>query len=118
MAMTLMEQVLRLGILTVKEMLIQLVSNLVYPFIIYINPSSSGNTPAITTKQFVNVFADVFTNDDDLIWPLQLIDLKDKEQFKVLYPLLFKLPHTVMHYLNELVFPEVEEILSDTCIDM
>jgi hypothetical protein len=25
----------------------------------------------------------------------------------VLYPLLYKLPHTVMHYLNDIIFPEV-----------
>ena len=55
----------------------------------------------------VNIFADMFADEDDLIWPLQLIDLRDQEQFKVLYPLLFKLPHAVMHYLNELIFPEV-----------
>lgn len=55
----------------------------------------------------VNIFEDVFSEEDDLIWPLQLIDLKDKEQFKVLYPLLFKLPHTIVHYLHEIIFPEV-----------
>ena len=55
----------------------------------------------------ISVFAEVFTEEDDLIWPLQLIDVKDTEQFKVLYPLLFKLPHTVMHYLNDIIFPEV-----------
>ncbi|KAJ1425171.1 hypothetical protein B484DRAFT_93375, partial [Ochromonadaceae sp. CCMP2298] len=55
----------------------------------------------------INVFADVFTEEDDLIWPLQLIDPMDTEQFKVLYPLLYKLPHTVMHYLNDIIFPEV-----------
>ena len=31
----------------------------------------------------------------------------DHEQFKVLFPLLFKLPHAVMYYLNEIIFPEV-----------
>ena len=55
----------------------------------------------------MNIFGEIFTEEDDLIWPLQLIDLKDKEQFKVLHPLMFKLPHTVMYYLNELIFPEV-----------
>ena len=55
----------------------------------------------------VNIFADVFTDVDDLIWPLQLIDTGDKEQFSVLYPLLSTLPHAVMFYLNELIFPEV-----------
>ena len=49
----------------------------------------------------------MFMEDDDLIWPLQLVDPRDKEQFKVLFPLMFKLPHTVMYYLNELIFPEV-----------
>ncbi len=55
----------------------------------------------------VNIFEQVFAEEDDLIWPLQLVDLKDKEQFKVLYPLLFKLPHTIQHYLHEIIFPEV-----------
>ena len=55
----------------------------------------------------VNIFESIFEDEDDLIWPLQLVDTRDQEQFKVLYPLLFKLPHTVMHYLNELIFPEV-----------
>ena len=55
----------------------------------------------------INIFAEMFIEEDDLIWPLQLIDIKDKEQFKVLYPLLFKLPHTVMFYLNDIIFPEV-----------
>jgi hypothetical protein len=55
----------------------------------------------------VNIFADVFSLLDDAIWPLQLIDKKDKEQFSVLYPLLFKLPHAVMYYLNEIIFPEM-----------
>ena len=31
----------------------------------------------------------------------------DHEQFKVLYPLLGRLPHAVMYYLNEVIFPEV-----------
>lgn len=53
------------------------------------------------------LFGKIFDLDDELIWPLQLIDPKDEEQFKVLYPLLFKLPHTVMYYLNDLIFPEV-----------
>ncbi len=37
------------------------------------------------------------------------MDPKDKEQFKVLYPLLRKLPHAIMHYLHELIFPEALE---------
>lgn len=55
----------------------------------------------------INIFADMFTEEDELIWPLQLVDVNDIEQFKVLYPILFKLPHVVMHYLNEIIFPEV-----------
>lgn len=67
----------------------------------------SSKPKSVTVKEKVNVFLEVFSNFDDFIWPLQLIDLNDKEQFRVLYPLLYKLPHSVMHYLNELVFPEV-----------
>lgn len=54
-----------------------------------------------------DIFANIFYGLDDLIWPLQLVDSRDTEQFKVLYPLLYKLPHSVMHYLNELIFPEM-----------
>lgn len=54
-----------------------------------------------------SVFGMIFELDDDLIWPLQLVDIQDREQFNVIYPLLKKLPHSVMYYLNELIFPEV-----------
>lgn len=54
-----------------------------------------------------SLFGKIFDIEDDLIWPLQLIDPKDTEQFKVIFPLLYKLPHPVMYYLNELIFPEV-----------
>jgi hypothetical protein len=54
-----------------------------------------------------SVFGKIFDLDEDLIWPIQLVDAHDKEQFKVLYPLLFRLPHAVMFYLNDLIFPEV-----------
>lgn len=62
-----------------------------------------------STKQPLvkGLFGQIFDIDDELIWPLQLIDLRDQEQFRVLYPLLYKLPHVVMYYLNELIFPEV-----------
>jgi hypothetical protein len=65
--------------------------------------------PLISFKnsEDINIFAEIFTEEDDLIWPLQLVDLKDQEQFRVLYPLMFKLPHVVMYYLNEIIFPEV-----------
>ena len=55
----------------------------------------------------INIFANVFNEEDDLVWPLQLVDEYDQEQFEILYPLLRKLPHVVMYYLNELIFPEV-----------
>jgi hypothetical protein len=54
-----------------------------------------------------SIFGKIFDLDDDMIWPLQLIDVQDREQFRVLFPLLRNLPHTVMHYLNDLIFPEV-----------
>jgi hypothetical protein len=63
--------------------------------------------PTESNKNSVNIFADIFAMDDDAIWPLQLIDKKDKEQFSVLYPLLSHLPHAVMYYLNEIIFPEM-----------
>ena len=75
------------------------------------SPSAAGATNTVyssTPTQQLSLFAEVFSgNTDDLIWPLQLIDPRDKEQFAVLYPLLGKLPHPVMFYLNELIFPEV-----------
>lgn len=54
-----------------------------------------------------NVFLNIFSEEDELIWPLQLIEPKDQEQFRILYPLLTKLPHVVVYYLNEIIFPEV-----------
>jgi hypothetical protein len=69
--------------------------------------TTAANRSAAQQQQVINVFADVFLEDDELIWPLQLVDARDKEQFRVIYPLLFKLPHVVMYYLSELIFPEV-----------
>jgi hypothetical protein len=54
-----------------------------------------------------DMFWELFSDDDDLIWPLQLVDIRDREQFRVLYPLMRQLPHAVMYYLNDLIFPEV-----------
>lgn len=54
-----------------------------------------------------SIFGQIFDVEEDLIWPIQLIDGNDKEQFKVLFPLLSRLPHAVMYYLNDLIFPEV-----------
>jgi hypothetical protein len=48
-----------------------------------------------------------FFEDDEDIWPLQLVDRTDSEQMGVLFPLLAGLPHTVQYYLNEIVFPEM-----------
>ena len=39
------------------------------------------------------------------MWPLHLIDFKDKDQFEVLYSLLRKVPQVVEWYLTNLVFP-------------
>lgn len=69
-------------------------------------------SPSIVSKPLPkkykkSLFGKIFDIDEDLIWPLQLIDVQDREQFRVLYPLLFKLPHAVMYYLNDLIFPEV-----------
>ena len=68
---------------------------------------SSLTARTATALAHDSVFAEIFAEEDDLIWPLQLVDTHDKEQFQVLYPLLFKLPHCVMYYLGELIFPEV-----------
>ena len=45
--------------------------------------------------------ADLF-ND---LWPLHLVDLRDREQVDALYRLLYKLPHVVEYYLKNFVFP-------------
>ncbi len=68
--------------------------------------SMKSSVNSLSSKN-INIFDEIFSENDDLIWPLQLVDPKDKEQFKVLFPLMSKLPHAVMHYLNELIFPEV-----------
>ena len=39
------------------------------------------------------------------IWPLHLIDYRDKEQFEVLYRLLNRLPQIIEWYLTNIVFP-------------
>jgi hypothetical protein len=46
--------------------------------------------------------------DEDIlnsIWPLHLIDFKDRDQFEVLYKLLRKLPQVLAWYLTHIVFP-------------
>jgi hypothetical protein len=77
------------------------------PSVNQISTKSSNGKSVIDDPSSLNVFADVFTEDDDLIWPLQLVDIIDREQFRVLYPLMRQLPHAVMYYLHELIFPEV-----------
>lgn len=42
----------------------------------------------------------------DEVWPLQLLNLRDRDQMLVLYRLLHKLPHVVSHYLDSFIFPE------------
>ena len=71
------------------------------------NNSANNSRYTKLSNHSINIFAEIFAENDDLIWPLQLVDSRDKEQFKVLFPLLYKLPHTVMYYLDELIFPEV-----------
>jgi len=44
--------------------------------------------------------------NDDEIWPLQLVDLRDHDQVEELYQLLRKAPPVVEFYLNDFVFPE------------
>jgi hypothetical protein len=55
----------------------------------------------------VNVFQDIFNEEDDGIWPLQLVEPRDKEQNRILFALLAKLPHAVMYFLNDIIFPEM-----------
>ena len=72
-------------------------------------PQTNGTTSSTLTKpKLPNIFSDLFIdNFDDQIWPLQMIDPRDKEQYDILYPLLYKLPYMIMYYLNEIIFPEV-----------
>ena len=73
-------------------------------------PQTNGTTSSstLTKPKLPNIFSDLFIdNFDDQIWPLQMIDPKDKEQYDILYPLLYKLPYMIMYYLNEIIFPEV-----------
>ena len=46
---------------------------------------------------------------DDEIWPLQLIDLRDHDQIEELYQLLKKTPPCIEYYLNEFIFPETAQ---------
>ena len=43
------------------------------------------------------------------VWPLQLIDLRDKEQFDFLFGLLSKSAQMIQHYLFNTIFPETME---------
>ena len=73
-------------------------------------PQTNGtsSTSTLTKPKLPNIFSDLFIdNFDDQIWPLQMIDPRDKEQYDILYPLLYKLPYIIMYYLNEIIFPEV-----------
>ena len=38
------------------------------------------------------------------VWPLRLIDLRDPEQFELLYDLLKLSPHVIHYYLSEVCF--------------
>jgi len=49
------------------------------------------------------------TANDDEIWPIQLIDLRDHDQIEELYQLLGKIPLVIEYYLNEFVFPETAQ---------
>ena len=76
------------------------------------NPPQTNGTATtsstLTKPKLPNIFSDLFIdNFDDQIWPLQMIDPRDKEQYDILYPLLYKLPYMIMYYLNEIIFPEV-----------
>ena len=46
---------------------------------------------------------------DDEIWPLSLIDLRDHDQVEELYQLLRKTPPCIEYYLNMYVFPETAQ---------
>ena len=41
----------------------------------------------------------------DSLWPLHLVDLKDPDQFEVLYSVLRRLPQAIDWYLSNVVFP-------------
>jgi hypothetical protein len=69
--------------------------------------NQTNRTNSILQSDSVDIFSDTFLESDDLIWPLHLVDYRDHEQFSILYNLLAKIPHAIMFYLNELIFPEV-----------
>lgn len=74
-------------------------------------------TQAQTTQDPTSVWH--YFEDDEDIWPLQLVDRTDSEQMGVLYPLLSGLPHAIQYYLNEVVFPEMlaHQVCSIRCHD-
>jgi hypothetical protein len=57
--------------------------------------------PGDTSENTSGINKDVLNS----IWPLHLIDFKDKDQFEVLYVLLRRLPQLVEWYLTNLVLP-------------
>ena len=76
--------------------------------------ATDGDTRFLPNK-FHPLDAPAYHNDDTRssidenllhsIWPLHLIDFKEKDQFEVLYKLLNKLPQVVEWYLSNIVFP-------------
>lgn len=66
--------------------------------------SSTTTTASIPSPSVATIPTNEKPTD---IWPLQLIQLADDEQFNLVYDLLRGLPHMIEHLLNEHIFPEV-----------
>jgi len=61
----------------------------------------SGGRAALEKEELESIDADIL----DSIWPLHLVDSKDKEQEQVLFKLLRRLPQVIAWYLENHVFP-------------
>jgi hypothetical protein len=69
-----------------------------------ISYSSSSMNEGFDSASYEGALTVASTIDE--LWPLQLINLKDRDQVWVLYKLLHRLPHVVSHYLDSFIFPE------------
>ena len=68
-------------------------------------PGTGPSTSAAAAAAILNSIGPYGSPTD--IWPLRLIDIRDPEQFDIIFSLMSKLPQIAYHYLRDFIFPEV-----------
>ena len=69
----------------------------------------TGTTNVGDTRGLAWLEDDTAGLQDDEVWPLQLIDLRDHDQVEEIYQLLRRTPPCIEYYLDEFVFPETAQ---------